>query len=587
MPERLLVRHFLRRFLENDLISPHADRHDMLATIAAGVLTSGLFVTVLLSLKYQFMLQPPGHTSVFALDDRFLYISCSMILMALAAVSQWDALALDVRDTSILGPLPIDRRTIVRAKLAAVGLFGLGCAAAINLAPALLHPWMLAGRLPVGLSGLLALTGAHAAVTVAAGAFGFLGVLAIREVLHAVVGTAWFTRVATVVQAALVVLLASSFLLVPGLSSGMARAWLIPGSIPPTWIPPLWFLGLHEVLAGQVIAGLPAMDLRGPLAVSEREAAALYRGLDPLFHQLAGLAIVALVVSTTLAVAAFAWNNRRLPVVAFRTRGRGQSLRRSLGAAVERLVVRTPAARAGFAFTLQCLSRSVPHRLAIAASVGVGLASAAVTLREVGVRGGLDEASIPVGLLAVQTMLVIVLLAGFRHAVRVPAELRANWNFHVSWSGDERPFLAGARRATLLVLIVPALLALAPLYAFVIGWPLAVAHAVCGFLLALALLRVLLLGFRKLPFASSYVPSINLKALSPVYVLFFLLVSYAVAGLERLAFTGTGGTAALLAALALLAAGVAQADRLQRQTREPIDLDEPPAPATQRLGLGG
>jgi hypothetical protein len=70
-------------------------------------------------------------------------------------------------------------------------------------------------------------------------------------------------------------------------------------------------------------------------------------------------------------------------------------------------------------------------------------------------------------------------------------------------------------------------------------------------------------------------------------VLFFLLVSYAVAGLERLAFTGTGGTAALLAALALLAAGVAQADRLQRQTREPIDLDEPPAPATQRLGLGG
>jgi hypothetical protein len=587
MHEWLLTRHFLRRFLENDLVSPHADRHDTLATIAAGVVTGGLFLTVLLSLKYQFMLQPPGHTAIFALDDRFLYIACSMILMALAAVSQWDALVLDPRDTSILGPLPIDRRTIVRAKLAAVGLFALGSAAAINLAPSLLHPWMLAGRLPVGLSGLVVLTAAHAAITVAAGAFGFLVVLAIREVLHAVLGATWFSRVSAIAQALLVVLLASSFLLVPGLSSGIARGWLASGALPPQWVPPLWFVGLHEVIAGGVIAGLPPMDLRGPIAVLEREAMDLYRSFDPLFLELAGLALRGLALSTVAAVTAYSWNSRRLPVAVFRAPSRAPHVHRALRAAVERLVVRTPATRAGFFFTLQCLSRSVPHRLSIAMSIGVGLAAAAVSLRDGAVRGGPDDASIPLAVLAVQSMLVIALIAGFRHAVRVPAELRANWTFHMSWSGDERPFLAGARRAGFLALIMPTLLALAPLNALVLGWRAALAHLVCGLLVSLALLRTVLLGFRKVPFASSYVPSINLKALSPIYLLMFLLVSYGLAAIERAALADATGTTAFLTILGVLVVSVGTTDRLQRRTREPIDLDEPPAPATQRLGLGG
>lgn len=122
----LLTRHFLRRFVNNDLISPDADRHEVLAVIGAALLSSSLFLTVLLCIKYLFGIELPGPAAIWALDDRFLYIAGSMIITALATLAVWDALGLDARDAVILGPLPIPASVIMRAKLAALTLFGLG-----------------------------------------------------------------------------------------------------------------------------------------------------------------------------------------------------------------------------------------------------------------------------------------------------------------------------------------------------------------------------------------------------------------------------------------------------------------------------
>ena len=107
-------------------------------------------------------------------------------------------------------------------------------------------------------------------------------------------------------------------------------------------------------------------------------------------------------------------------------------------------------------FTLQSLSRSVPHRVTMAASMAVGLAIVVVSLR-IDVHRAMDLSSIPALMLAVQTLLIAALLSGFRHVVRVPAELQANWTFHLSWSGDERPYLAGVKRAGFLELVAPTL----------------------------------------------------------------------------------------------------------------------------------
>ena len=42
---RLVLRLFLRRLIDNDVISPHADRHESLAVLGALVVTLAVFVT--------------------------------------------------------------------------------------------------------------------------------------------------------------------------------------------------------------------------------------------------------------------------------------------------------------------------------------------------------------------------------------------------------------------------------------------------------------------------------------------------------------------------------------------------------------
>ena len=69
---RLLWHHFLRRSLDNDLISPNADRHEVLVLLAAALAVPGLFITaVLLGSKYVIGIPTPALTSVAALDDKF------------------------------------------------------------------------------------------------------------------------------------------------------------------------------------------------------------------------------------------------------------------------------------------------------------------------------------------------------------------------------------------------------------------------------------------------------------------------------------------------------------------------------------
>src|SRR5437762_208536 len=120
---RLLRDHFLRRFLDNDLISPNTDRHEVLVLLAASLAVPGLVITVLLlGQKYVIGIPTPALTSIASLDDKFLYISASMLIMALMAAVQWDALALDERDAAILGSLPLEAREIGRVKLTAPDL---------------------------------------------------------------------------------------------------------------------------------------------------------------------------------------------------------------------------------------------------------------------------------------------------------------------------------------------------------------------------------------------------------------------------------------------------------------------------------
>ncbi len=310
MRDRLLTQHFLRRFLENDLLSPEADRHDAIAMVCGGLLTLGLFLSVLISMKFLFMpFQSPGRTALLAVGDRLIFIAISMIVMALVAVMTWDALSLDPRDTAIFGPLPIERGVIVRAKLRAVGILAGGFALAISSLSSVFHPALMVAKLPIGLIPAVALIVIHLTVTLAAGVFAFASIVMLREVLRALLGVR-FTRISAGLQAVFIVALVTSFLLLPAILNRAGR----PERREARMLPPVWFVGLHEALAGGLVAGLPRGGLPESIAREEDRAAARYRDTAVSIRPLAWRAVTALTASLAIAIAAFFWNSRQLPL---------------------------------------------------------------------------------------------------------------------------------------------------------------------------------------------------------------------------------------------------------------------------------
>jgi hypothetical protein len=589
---RLLTRHFLRRLLDNDLISPHADRHDSVAVQLAVVVSVAVFVTFFLSMAYlAAFIQLPGQTVLSALSNRFLFISASIAVSALAALMVWDALSLEARDAAILGPLPIPGRVITRAKLAAALVFGVVFTIALNGVPSVLYPAFLTLNLHgVGGAGILRLIGAHATSVMLAGLFGFFGVLAVRGLLRLILGERRFGRLSGPAQSLLIMCAVTALILTPTVRGSSVLGWL-GGAFPPRWpvVPVLWYLGVNERLAGDVVANAP-IGLPPRVVIVERlkrldeEGRTAYRALGGNIAALAQKGLLAFPLAALLAVVTFLWNNRRLPEssgdppppsrtrVAFRAMG-------------EWLTRANPETQAGFFFTLQTLTRSGPHRLIVALSLAGALTLPFTILLRTGANALVELQSMSVGLLAIQTMVVLALLAGLRYAVTVPAELASNWTIRMAWRGDERGYLAGVKRAAMVVLVALPLLLLLPLHVALFGPVVALIHALYGFLFGLAALDAFFLGYRKLPFACSYVPLENLKLLWSGGAVTFLLVTYGFAQVERLALLSPLRTALFVAVLGGVVIVTQLADRVHRRDRVALDFDEGPAPATQRLGI--
>ncbi len=578
---RLLARHFFRRFLENDLISPDADRHQTLTVAAACLLSFSLVVTMLLAIKYLAALPTPGQVALLSLDDKLLYIGWSMGVMALVTLAEWDTLSLDVRDANILGPLPLSAGRIFAAKAAAVARFAGLALAAINIVPAIVFTSAMVSKLVVGPSAYAALIATHVMVTAAAGAFGFLSVLAIRETIRAAAGPAAFRRISSPLQGALVIVVATALCLLPQFSNRVGRVRLAPPNANAA-AAPIWFLGLYETGAGHVMDDLPRSRLPRRLARFDLTATGIYRARKPLFRGLAIRAVAALLTVFAMAATSFGWNNRRLPSPVEPHGHSRHRLREVMVAAVERRFVANPVLRAGFFFSLQTMWRSGPHRLAMAVSVAVGMAL--TSLAVMGLDAGDAARLVRHRVFTIEPMVLTVVLVGFRHAARVPSELRANWLFRLCWTDHERAYLAGVRRAAFAAVVVPAVLLLFPLHAVLLGVRLATLRTGLGLLLGALGVHLAMLGFRTLPFASSYAPSENAKGWLIALIVAFWPLTQLVGAVEAgatMQLTGTLVYAALLCGAILFCRWL---EGRQRKSYGPIEFFDLPAHA-QRLDL--
>ncbi|HZB26855.1 MAG TPA: hypothetical protein VE379_12010 [Vicinamibacterales bacterium] len=578
MRDRLLTEHFLRRFVENDLLSPEADSHSALAMVCGGLLTLGLFLSVLISLKFLFMpFQSPARTAALAVDDRVLFITLSMIVMALVAVTTWDALSLDPRDTAILGPLPIERGVIVLAKLRAVAVLAVGFSLALSSLSSVFHPTLMVAKLTIGVVPALALIAVHLLVTLAAGLFGFAAVVVIREVLRAALG-ARFARVSALLQSALIVALVAGLLLLPAVLSRAART-------ESRLVPPLWFAGLQEQLAGKLVMSMTPQRLPRLVARQEEGAAVRYRETAARLRPLAWRAPAGLALMIAVAVAAYFWNSRELPLPLVGQRRRRHPPRRLLARAATLTFARAPATRAGFFFALHCLFLSPPHRVAMACCTAVSLAVATVMLASAGGPLPRDVRTMAIHIFSTQTIALAVLLAGFRHATRLPADVRANRYVRTAWVADGARFAAGVRHAGLLTVVLPVVILLLPAHVYLMGTTAALMHGLTGALLGAAAITLLISRAPHLPLVAGYAPAQDLPSAGPVMLIGGMFVLSIFSRMEREALADLRSAAVLWTVLALVAVVPNLAGRRRPQFAGSSAFDVP-APGTTRLDLG-
>jgi hypothetical protein len=178
------------------------------------------------------------------------------------------------------------------------------------------------------------------------------------------------------------------------------------------------------------------------------------------------------------------------------------------------------------------------------------------------------------GLLALPLATMAFLLAGLRIAVAMPAELRAAWIVD-TLDAPRAALRSGTWRALLLVGVLPVIAVQIPIYWRLWDGALACAHALICAACGTLLVEMLLWRFADMPCSRPWRPErAGLRALWPVYLIGFFLLTTGLATLAAVSVESWPRTLALAAALFVLA-GLVRLSHSRQPLQIAVPMDEP------------
>jgi hypothetical protein len=556
----LLVQHFFGRFFDSEIVSQEGDMRTNMVQALGLVAVPGMFVAFsLLPMGLRFD-QPLAHHGAL-LANCYFFVLYSMVVMGFVMVFEWDALFPDRKDYLILTPLPLPANSIFVGKvLALVGFLAL-FVVDTNFLGTLLFPLVTGGG-----SLLLPIYRAHIVAVVAGGVFVALSFAAVQGVLINVLTGRAFRRISPWVQMAAMALVIVVLFLTP-----LVCANLLPllrrDSALVRWFPPFWFLGLYLDL----LPGHPGGPLFHPLAVRAQQAL--------------GIAAAAFAITY---LAGYRRHARRvMESVESGFQGPGW-IRTRFEWAANRWLLPHPLERATFHFISNTILRNARQRLFLATFAGVSCALALPSIVQIATDPRLPLASfVSTGLLAVPLTLSFFAVTGLRAAFNFPAELRANWLFQICETENCLQHIRAARKWVVLLGVVPVFAMLAPFEFYYRGPVLALVHLSFALVLALILLNLLLVWFRKIPFTCSYFPGkTSMAVMALFYFIGFVLYSWLMGRAEErmiqnpivlVLFYVLGGAALY---------GIAWLERREQGIYDAVIYEDQPEPIVRTLELG-
>jgi hypothetical protein len=183
------------------------------------------------------------------------------------------------------------------------------------------------------------------------------------------------------------------------------------------------------------------------------------------------------------------------------------------------------------------------------------------------------------------TMMCLAIV-GLRSTFALPVSLHANWVLRVTQLNPSQQYIAGARRALLLLSAAPAWGLAALLGLGFRPWAQVAEHLALLAAVGWILSELCLLGVSKIPFACSYLPGkTNVQYLFWAFVAIFFPAAMSLANEEAEALGNPVRFAAMLAILTAVAAGLWALNRHRAQSAV-LYYEETEPVVIQTLGLG-
>jgi putative ABC transport system permease protein len=464
-----LVRHFLARMLDGEWSSTPGQWRNVVIGAFAMLVPAGLLIL------HEGSLRPSEAPSAPA--GELALLTVVLAVTGLLSLIQWQSFFPGRRDYISLAGLHIRPRQIFLARFFTVLLFSMALVVTMNLLPSLLAPIEFAG----GPTSYWAGVGALGAASALGCFFVLFALVALQGVLWNILPGRWFTRVSVYLQGLLVAVLFFAALYSWNIRDWDARTM---ARLPEfaAWAPSVWFLGLQEHLLGNPDPFFSAMASRAWLAL--------------------GVAAAAMLLSYLVSYRRYRQLLVEAPVHIEVPRKRQWSLLR--------LLAPRPQQEAVMEFMSKTLARSRVNRTIWLAYIG---AAAALMLNSSLISGaylsrsgkGLDSAMQFV-VLYWPLGISVVLIAGMRHVMRLPADLSANWIFRLTETQGRKQWMQAVERFILCYTVLPVYVLNFPAAVRLTGWGFALRMTVLQLFFSLALVDILFYGWQQLPFACSYVP---------------------------------------------------------------------------------
>lgn len=500
---KVLTRHFVDATLAPEVLTEAGAEYlrRTLFGVAAVLLVTGMFVTRAFFDKYTQLGSRVGaeaYLSAVQADTLFM-IALPMLLVGLAAVIAGPLLFPDETDYRVLTPLPISRAQLFLAKLAAVAAIVAVAIVAVNVITTFWFPIAIGGR--KAQHALPARVMTHAIASLAGSTFMWLAVMAVQGVLIVAVPRAWQRRMSVIVQGAMCVGL---LLLLPVVTRmpGMAVTSATVMQPPLVWLPPSWFLGLQRwLLDGAAAGGYAQAATRGGIAVAVALTlvAASYLALYRSAERLAGVA------------------------------GSNRASRRASTVWAPLFSRLAPQTVAIIDFIRNGIARSRLHQFVFIIVLGTGIAVLIGDIAAV-IEGASPMASRPgaavQAAISAPLLIALAMVLALRTAMKWPLERKAAWIFRVIEDPRTRhAALAGASWTLAVSAWSAAMVTAAALQPRMIGSTWLVAAALTS-VAVLGLVEFLLIDWRRIPFACTYLPGKHVLAyhMGVLFAQYFIFV---------------------------------------------------------------